>query len=169
MAIAFATAPIAGQNFGAKNPARVRETFRTAALIGSVIMLALTLMCQWRPEWFIRGFTKDPNVIAVGAQYLHIISWNFVASGLIFTCSGMFQALGNTVPAVISTATRLITFVLPAIWLSRQPNFRLEHVWYLSVATMTVQAITSLLLVRMQFRKRLQFEGGGVAAPELPA
>jgi putative MATE family efflux protein len=169
MAIAFATAPIAGQNFGAKNAARVRETFRTAALIGSVIMLALTLMCQWRPEWFVRGFTSDPRVIAIGAQYLHIISWNFVASGIIFTCSGMFQALGNTMPALISTATRLITFVVPAIWLSRQPGFRIEHVWYLSVATMTVQAITSLLLVRMQFRRRLRFDEGAVTTSESPA
>jgi len=167
MAIAFATAPIAGQNFGAKNGARVRETFRTAALIGSVIMLALTLTCQWRPEWFVRGFTSDPRVIAIGAQYLRIISWNFVASGIIFTCSGMFQALGNTVPAVISTATRLITFVLPAIWLSRQTHFHIEQVWYLSVATMTLQAITSLLLVRWQFRKRLKFEDAGIA--QVPA
>jgi Na+-driven multidrug efflux pump len=131
-------------------------------------MLALTLGCQWRPEWFVRGFTSDPKVIAVGAQYLHIISWNFVASGLIFTCSGMFQALGNTVPAVISTATRLVTFVIPAIWLSRQPHFRIEHVWYLSVATMTVQAMTSLWLVRMQFRKRLQFGTAGAAAAGVP-
>jgi putative MATE family efflux protein len=167
MAIAFATAPIAGQNFGAKNGARVRETFRTAALIGSGIMLALTLTCQWRPEWFVRGFTSDPRVIAIGAQYLRIISWNFVASGIIFTCSGMFQALGNTVPAVISTATRLVTFVLPAIWLSRQPHFHIEQVWYLSVATMTLQAITSLLLVRWQFRKRLQF--GDPAVAQVPA
>ena len=166
MAIAFATAPIAGQNFGARNGARVRETFRTAALIGSVLMLALTLVCQWRPEWFVRGFTDDPRVVAFGAQYLHIISWNFVASGLIFTCSGMFQALGNTVPAVVSTATRLVTFVLPAIWLSRQPDFRIEHVWYLSVATMTVQALTSLWLVRRQFRQRLHFEAAAAPAPE---
>jgi putative MATE family efflux protein len=168
MAIAFATAPIAGQNFGAKNAARVRETFRTAAMIGSVIMLTLTLVCQFRPEWFVRGFTQDPQVIAFGAQYLHIISWNFVGSGLVFTCSGMFQALGNTVPALISTATRLLTFVLPAIWLSRQPDFRIEHVWYLSVVTVALQAITSLLLVRMQFRRRLQFDAGPVVAGPIP-
>jgi len=161
MAIAFATAPIAGQNFGARNAPRVRETFHTAAMIGSAIMLALTLVCQWRPEWFVRGFTSDPEVIAVGAQFLHIISWNFVGSGLVFTCSGVFQALGNTMPALISTATRLVTFVIPALWLSRQPNFRIEHVWYLSVATVVLQTLTSLWFVRMQFQRRLQFDGPG--------
>jgi len=155
MAIAFATAPIAGQNFGAKQPARVRETFIAAALMSSLLMLLLTLMCQWRPEWFIRFFTTDPAVIAAGALYLRIISWNFVASGLVFTCSGMFQAMGNTWPSLISTGSRLLTFILPAIWLSRQPNFRIEQVWHLSVITVALQAVTSLLLVWMQMRKRL--------------
>ncbi len=158
MAIAFSAAPIAGQNFGAKKPERVRETLRSAALLSSALMLLLTLACQWRPDLFIGLFTSDPAVVAVGAQFLHIISWNFVAQGIIFACSGMFQAMGNTWPAMLSTATRLVTFVLPALWLSHQPGFKIESVWYLSVATVTLQAITSLLLVRWQLRKRLQFD-----------
>jgi putative MATE family efflux protein len=156
MAIAFATAPIAGQNFGAGFASRVRETFRSALLIGSAIMVALTLFCQWRPDLLMRFFTMDPQVIAVGAQYLRIVSWNFVATGIIFTCSGMFQALGNTWPSLLSTGSRVVTFVIPAIWLSRQPNFRLEHLWYLSVGTVTLQAVTSLWLLATQFRRRLQ-------------
>lgn len=155
MALAFATAPIAGQNFGAGQAARVRETFRDAALIGSGIMLALTLICQWNPAWFVRGFTSDPQVVATGAQFLHYISWNFIASGLLFTCSGMFQGLGNTWPSLLSTATRLVTFIVPALWLSRQPDFRLEHVWMVSVASVAMQALTSLLLLRREFGRRL--------------
>jgi Na+-driven multidrug efflux pump len=112
-------------------------------------------MCQWRPEWFVRGFTIDPAVIAVGGEFLHIISWNFVASGLIFTCSGLFQALGNTVPALLSSATRLVTFVLPAIWLSTWPDFQLKHLWFLSVSTVTLQALISLWLLRGELQKRL--------------
>ena len=52
-------------------------------------------------------------VISVATGFLHIISWNFVATGVIFTCSSMFQALGNTVPSVISSATRIATFGIP--------------------------------------------------------
>ncbi len=155
MAIAFAAAPIAGQNFGARQPERVRQTFRSAALMGSVVMFALTLLCQLRPEWFVLAFTDEPEVVAVGAQFLHFISWNFVASGLIFTCSGMFQAMGNTWPSLASTGTRLLTFALPALWLSRQPGFRIGQVWYLSVVTVALQMILSLLLLRSQLRRRL--------------
>lgn len=153
MAIAFATSPVAGQNFGAQRFDRVRETFRSAALIGSIIMLVLTLICQVRPEWFVHPFSHDPAVIGVASEFLRYISWNFVASGLLFTCSGMFQALGNTVPSLISSASRLATFALPAIWLSRQPGFALHQVWILSMASVALQALFSLWLLRRQFQR----------------
>jgi putative MATE family efflux protein len=164
MAVAFAAAPIAGQNFGAKLPDRVRATFRHAAVIGSVIMLALTLLCQIRPEALIYPFTHEPDVVAVAAEYLRISSWNFVAIGLVFACSGMFQAFGDTRPALLSSSARMLTFVLPAIWLSRQSGVELRHFWYLSVASVTVQALTSLILLRGQMRTRLQFTVASIPA-----
>lgn len=155
IAVAFASSPIAAQNVGAGQPARVREVFRTAALTGSAIMFGLTLICQWRPEWFISGFSDEPDVVAIGGQFLLIISWNFVASGLVFTCSGMFQALGNTLPALISSGSRLFTFVLPVLWLSAQPDFSLRQVWFVSVASVALQALLSLWLVRREMARRL--------------
>lgn len=155
MAIAFSTPAVAGQNFGAHKAERVHATFRDAVLMSSVVMFGLTLLCQWDPAWFISRFTSEAEVIAVGSVFLQIISLNFVAQGIIFTCSGMFQALGNTWPALASTATRLLTFVALALWLAARPGFRLEHVWYLSVATVALQAVMSWLLLRWQMRKRL--------------
>jgi Na+-driven multidrug efflux pump len=67
----------------------------------------------------------------------------------------MFQALGNTLPGLASSATRLVTFAIPALWLSTRAGFELRHLWYLSVATVTLQALTSLWLLRGQFRRRL--------------
>jgi MATE family, multidrug efflux pump len=157
MAISFAIAPVAGQNFGAKNRERVQRTFRDGALIGSALMACATLLCQWRGSSLVAFFASDPAAVAVGVGFLSVISWNFVASGLIFTCSGMFQALGNTWPSIASSATRLVTFAVPALFLSRQAGFRIEQVWYLSVATVTLQALTSLWLLRGQLRERLRF------------
>jgi putative MATE family efflux protein len=154
MAVSFSAAPLAGQNMGANQPARVRETFKWAAIIGSGLMFSLTLICQLRPEWFVDGFTKEPEVLAVSADFLRTISWNFVASGLLFTCSGMFQALGNTVPSLISSATRLATFALPALWLAQRPAFQLRSVWMLSVVTVTLQAAFTVWLLRRELNRR---------------
>ena len=36
------------------------------------------------PEALVRLFNSDPEVVAYGAEYLRITSWNFLASGLVF-------------------------------------------------------------------------------------
>lgn len=155
MAIAFVVAPVAGQNYGAKQMARVRETFRVASTQCIGVMLVVMVLCQWHPEALIGFFSQDPEVIRVGALFLHLISWNFVMSGLIFTCSGLFQALGNTVPALLSSATRLLVYAVPLVWLTSQPGYQLEQVWYLSIAASAIQAVISVMLLRKQMRLQL--------------
>jgi len=155
MAIAFAAAPIAGQNYGARRFERVRETFRVTALTCGGFMVFLTLFCQWQSPWLIRVFTADPAVIDIGVEYLRIISWNFVGAGIVFVCSSLFQGLGNTWPSLVSSGSRVVLFVVPAIWLSAQPGFRLVDLWHLSVVTVVLQALFSLLLLRREFRTRL--------------
>jgi putative MATE family efflux protein len=155
MAIAFATAPVAGQNVGARQHERTRATFRSAAVMGSALMFVLTFVCQWRADWLVTRFTQDVAVIAVATGFLHVISWNFIAQGLIFTCSGMFQALGNTVPSLISSGSRIVTFAAPALWLAQRPGFTLRQVWYLSVVTVALQTVVSLWLLRREFQRRL--------------
>jgi putative MATE family efflux protein len=155
MAIAFAAAPLAGQNMGAARHSRVRETFRTTALLGSALMFILTLLCQIRPEPLIGVFTADPEVVRLGGEFLRIISWNFVAVGLVFTCSSMFQGLGNTLPALGAAGSRLLTYVIPMIWLASRPGFQLAHLWYLSVVSVASQAALSWWLLQRELHVRL--------------
>jgi putative MATE family efflux protein len=162
MAVAFASSPIAGQNFGAGKFDRVRETFRVSVLMGIGIMLLLTALCQFEAEWFMRIFTTEPAVVAVGAQMLMISSWNFAANAVIFTASGMFQAMGNTWPTIGSSAVRLIVFIGPALWLSTRPGFQIHHVWYVSLCSMFLQAVVSYTLLRREFARKL---GTGTASP----
>ena len=155
MAVAFAAGPIAGQNFGAGNSERVRETFRKVALIGTAVMIAFTVIAQWTPSLLLGGLARDSEMLAVGVLFLQMVSLNLVAQGLIFVCSSMFQGLGNTRPVLWSSGARLISYAAPVLWLSAKPGFRIEHVWYLSIATTTLQAALSLWLLRLEFRKRL--------------
>ena len=155
MAVAFASAPIAGQNFGARKPERVRETFRVAVTISAILMFLETVLCQFESEFFMRIFTKEAAVVLVGMQMLVISSWNFVANGVIFCCSSMFQALGNTWPTIASSALRLTIFIVPSLWLSTRPGFELHHIWYVSVASMFIQAAVAYALLRREFARKL--------------
>ena len=158
VALGFAVAPVAGQNFGARQPHRVRDTFKSAVVLAAVGMGVLALLCHIAPAALIRVFSRDPQVVAVGDEYLRIVSWNFVASGIVFVGSSMFQAIGNTVPSLLSSFVRIVVVALPAFWLSRLPGFELRWMWYLSVVAVTLQMVMSLLLLQREFRLRLELE-----------
>jgi putative MATE family efflux protein len=159
MAIAFAVAPLAGQNYGARKMERVRETFRVASMQSTAVMLSVMVLCQWQPEALVRFFSTEPEVIEVGALFLKLISWNFAMGGITFICSGLFQALGNTLPALASSLVRLFVYALPAIWLTTQPGYKIEHIWYLSIAAAVTQMVVSVLLLRRQMRHQLGSPG----------
>jgi putative MATE family efflux protein len=158
MAIAFAAAPIIGQNFGAGQSEHVKATVRRVLVAVTTVMVVATIIAQWQPELLLNGFTQDKDTISAGALFLKMVSLNLVAQGLIFACSSTFQGLGNTRPQLISSTVRLVTYVIPTLWLSAQSGFRVEHIWYLSIATTTLQALLSLWLLRGQLRKRLAFQ-----------
>lgn len=155
MALAFAIAPVAGQNFGAGLRQRVQETFRAALAMSTVLMVALTVVSQVWPEPLVAAFADESAVISTGVVYLTVISWNYVASGINFCCSAMFQALGNTLPALLSSGSRLLTFVAPLLWMAGRPGVRLVDFWHVSVVSTALQAVTNLLLLRAMMRQKL--------------
>jgi putative MATE family efflux protein len=168
VAIAFATAPVVGQNFGAKLGTRVREAFRAAAGMSVALMLGFTVLCHIAPAALVRFFNQDPAVVAFGTEYLRIVSWNFVTTGLVLVSSSTFQGIGNTLPPLASSALRMVVFALPAYLLAHRPGFEMAHLWYLSVATVFLQAVLNLWLLHREFDRKLQF-GHAPARPSLAA
>jgi len=164
VALGFAVAPVAGQNFGAGLADRVKATFKDASLMAAGVMALFALASHIAPRALVGIFTNDPAVIAVGEEYLRIVSWNYVASGLVFVASSMFQAMGNTLPSLISSAVRVVLIVFPALVLSRLPGFQLRTIWYLAVGAVLVHLALSMLLLSREFRRRLKF-----AAPQARA
>jgi Na+-driven multidrug efflux pump len=157
VALSFAVSPVIGQNFGGRKADRVRHAVKSGIGMASLLMLVLAVMTWMMPGTLIRFFSKDPAVIEFGSDYLRIVAFNFVAAGIVFTSSSMFQGLGNTIPPLLSSASRLLVFALPALLLSYQPNFHIKIVWYLSVGSQLLQAGINLLLLQRELHKKLKF------------
>jgi MATE family, multidrug efflux pump len=157
VALGFAVSPVAGQNFGARQSARVKETFRTGAAIAAASMLILAAAVWLWGDAMVRVFTTDAAAVAVGEEYLHIVAFNFVASGVIFVSSSMFQAMGNTIPSLITSAARILIVAVPVLLLAGTPGFALRWIWYISAAAVVVQLAMNLLLLKREFRLRLNF------------
>lgn len=152
MAIAFAIGPIVGQNFGAGRFDRVREACKMGILLNAAVMLLVTILVQINPQLLMRGFTEEATVLEVGGDFLSIISLNFVAQGVVFSCSGIFQGLGNTRPALLSSAIRLLIFIPVAFLMSHRAGFELHELWYVSMLSVVIQAVVSYLLVQREIK-----------------
>jgi putative MATE family efflux protein len=158
VALGFAVGPVAGQNFGARKADRVRQTFRTGAALAAAGMFVLSVIVWLAAAPMVGVFSSDPHVIAVGAEYLHIIAFNFVASGIVFVSSSMFQAMGNTIPSLITSAARIAIVAMPVLMLAQTPGFSLHWIWYISVGAVVVQLAMNLWLLQREFRLRLNFD-----------
>jgi putative MATE family efflux protein len=166
VALGFAVAPVAGQNFGARHADRVRDTMKSALQTVVGVMLVLALLCHIAPAAMIRVFSRDPHVVKVGEEYLRIVSWNFIPAGVVFVCSSMFQAVGNTIPSMIASGLRIFLAVVPAVWLSRRPGFQLHWMWYLAVGAVIAQMALSATLLRWTLKDRLAFAITGPVEPK---
>jgi putative MATE family efflux protein len=155
VALAFAVAPVAGQNFAARKGDRVRAAFKAAAgMAAGVMLVTATAIFAGAPQ-MMRVFTSDPDVVGVGVEYLRIVALTTVASGVTFVSSSMFQAMGNTIPSLATSALRLLVSIVPVILLSRAAGFHLAWIWYISAVAVFLQMSVNLFLLRREFRVKL--------------
>ncbi len=157
VALSFAISPVVGQNFGGRKADRVRHTVMAGVGLAAGLMRVLAFLTWATAPYLIRAFSNDPKVIAFGSEYLNIVAFNFIAAGIVFSSSSVFQGLGNTWPPLISSASRLLLFALPALWISRTPGFDIRILWYFSVGSQVVQAIIILLLLKRELSRKLNF------------
>jgi len=155
VALGFAVAPVAGQNFGAGKGDRVRAAFKDAVSMAAGYMLVSGIAIYLAAAPLMGLFSSDPEVIHVGVDYLHVVTLNFVASGITFVSASMFQAMGNTLPSLATSFLRLFVGIVPALVLSRRPDFALTWIWWFTVLSTTLQMAVNLVLLQREFRLKL--------------
>ena len=165
VALSMAAAPIAGQNVGARKADRVRQTFQIAETMAIGIALVLVVVCHIAPAAMVRVFSDDPQVVAVGEEYLRIVGWNFIAAAAVFVMGSMFQAIGNTLPSLMASVARLVVLAIPLLILAQRPDFQLRWIWYLTIAATALQLVMALTLLRREFRLRLPAAVTEIAEP----
>lgn len=120
-----------GQNNGAGNISRVRETMKFCAITGVLVnLLMASLMFVFSPQ-LMRIFTKDPEVIRYGVICLCVfapIHWSYILTA---THIAMLQALKRPIYGFFEAITRKILLPLPLLWLMVVYLGKdIEWIWY---------------------------------------
>ena len=146
--------PIVAYNYGAKNKERIFHTRRLAIFIAISIMTAGLLMLQLIPNQLLRCFDASSNMLKIGVPALRIISLSFPFAGYCIVCSATFQALGNGVYSLITSAARQLLVILPVAYIFGQ-LFGLHTVWWSFPIAELVSVLLSVLLIKRIFRLKL--------------
>jgi len=110
-----AAATLVGQNLGAGQPDRAESSVWRIGLYNMVFMLAVSVLYYVFNEELISIFTQDAEVIAIGAEWLRILSYSYFVYGWWMVSVQAFNGAGDT---MTPTKINLVFFWLIQIPLS---------------------------------------------------
>jgi len=121
MNFSMALSTFTGQNLGANKPERVARGLRKTVVIAGIIAVIVTLLVIFTGHYMMGWFTKDPDVIRIGWEYLVIVSSFYLVFTLMFLYTGVMRGAGDTlIPMFIS---------IFSLWIVRIPMAYLLSGW----------------------------------------
>jgi putative MATE family efflux protein len=146
IAIGMAATALTGQNLGAKKPERVKEVFKWALLLGTMISGAVALLAFSFPRLILSMFIHHEPVLDIGIEYLHIVAPCYFLFALMFVSSGVVNGAGQTLIPMMMTLISLWAVRVPLAWyLSQHTRFQAKGIWFAMAAGFIVTAIISFL------------------------
>lgn len=120
------------QNYGAKQPERIRKGIRTAVITSVSFSLLISLLIFLFAEPLMGLFLDagEEAVIAEGARYLRIEGAFYALIGILFLLYGLYRALGKPGMSVVLTVMSLGTRVALAYALSAIPAIGVTGIWW---------------------------------------
>jgi putative MATE family efflux protein len=147
--------PIIGYNFGARNKARLMETYKKAILVAMIIMAVGTLLFQLFPEDILLVFNATPEMLHIGVRALRIISVGFVFAGFAIVSITLFQALAHGILTMVLSLMRQMIFTLPLAWFLAA-FFGLDYFWLCYPMSETLAVIILSFVVVHIYRKEIR-------------
>ena len=108
--------PITSYNFGARNAARVRRSFRLLLLCSLVYSFTLWGAVMLFPTAFAGMFTTDAALLSFTARALRIYCAVLCIFGIQTACQMTFLALGKAKQSILVAIFRKIVLLLPLIY-----------------------------------------------------
>ena len=109
--------PIMGYNFGARKRQRLMETYKKALITALVIMAAGTVLFQFFPQFFLKLFSADAEMMEMGVPALRVISLCFIPAAFGLITSTLFQGTGHGVYSLIGSLLRQLIGILPLAYI----------------------------------------------------
>lgn len=117
MALSAVLSPFAGQNWGASRFDRLSQAVSFSFKFSWIWGIGVAVVLWFSADILLSAFTDNPDVIASAKSYLVIVSLTFSFLGMVMMTSSIANGIGNPIPALVFTVSRLLILYLPLVWL----------------------------------------------------
>ena len=153
LGIAISLTTIVGMFYGAKEFDKLLSVVYYGIIRAVIITTISVIIFFLLAKNILPIFSSNSLVIDIGVTYLKIIILAYPAVGISVICSRVCQALGEGVPLLVTTVTRVIILTAPLSYYFYYIGKPLEWVWYSQVFAILVAAIISFCWMRFYFKK----------------
>ena len=153
LGIAIALTTIVGMFYGANENVKLLSVVNYGLNRAFLITLVSVLILFLSAEKILPIFTSSTEVINVGITYLKIIVLVYPVVGISVICSRVCQALGEGMPLLITTITRVLILTAPLSYYFYIIGKPIEWVWFSQVFAIVIAAIISYTWMRHYFKK----------------
>ena len=108
--------PIAGYNYGAGHPLRLKEVYTLTMKLNVVIGFVGALLALVLPHAMLRLFTKEEELIQIGIPAMRFMMVMFPLVGFTITNSNFFQSIDKPWIAIVTSLSRQVLFLTPLIY-----------------------------------------------------
>lgn len=155
--IAQGAQPISSYNYGARNAARVKKTFKLLLSACLIYSFTLWLAVMLFPSVFVGIFTPDEALIQYASPMLRIYLGGMCIFGIQIACQMTFTSLGKAVNSIIVAVFRKFILLLPLIYI--MPRIVADKTMgvYMAEPIADVIAVTfTAILFAFQFKKAMK-------------
>ena len=147
--ISNAAATLVGQNLGAKKPERAERAVWITGYVNMVLLGLVSIIFITYPDFFIRLFIDNPDVVKSGAKGLQIISMGYIfyAMGMVMVQS--FNGAGDTrTPTLINIVCFWMIEIPLALILSKRVFHNENGVFTAIVIAESLMTLIAIYLFR---------------------
>ena len=113
MAISEGSSPIISYNYGSNNTRLVKRAIRIMTQLGFAYTLTIWGLFSVFPEFFIRIFNRNSDLLAAAVPSMHVYFFGFFMMAFQFAGQSVFKALNKPKQAVFFSLLRKVFIVVP--------------------------------------------------------
>lgn len=153
--ITSGTAIYVAQYFGKKDFENIKRPVAYSLVLSTAFAILFSILALMTPEFSLKLFTNDMEIVAEGTKYLRIAGWSYLMFGISFTFAVALRSTEQAfVPLVVTAAALCINTIFNYIFINGKFGFPAMGVEGAAVATLIARGTELLIFCYLVFFRK---------------